>query len=350
MARQLRIEYAGALYHIMARGDRREPIVSDDTDYNLFLETLGEMCQRTGCVVHAYVILPNHYHLALETPEANLVGGMRWLQNTYTRRYNTRHKLWGHVFGGRYKSLLVDGGDLKYFRCLLEYIHLNPIRAGLVPPGGRLESYEWSSLKEYLSVPAWRPQWLCVERGLSVYGLTDNGSGRREYLRHLCAAYDQARPKLAGLPAVKELGLSLQNCISRGWYFGSQIFGEQLLKMSGEDLAEKQTKRADGYYGAQLQDHGELRARGILSAGLKVFGLTESELIGLRNTDYRKLLLAEAIRAETALGLDWIRSALNMGDRSYCSHLIQRQKHCLKNSPKLRAIRDKLLDITRILD
>ena len=88
MARQLRMEYAGALYH------------------------------------NAYVILPNHYHLALETPEANLVAGMRWLQNTYTRRYNTRHKQWGHVFGGRYKSLVVDGGDVKYFRCLLEYIHI----------------------------------------------------------------------------------------------------------------------------------------------------------------------------------------------------------------------------------
>ena len=216
----------------------------------------------------------------------------------------------------------------------------------------------WSFSSEFTGqlFPKWlviflrNPQWLCVERGLSVYGLTDNAFGRREYLRHLCAAYDQARPKLAGLPAVKELGLSLQNCISRGWYFGSQIFGEQLLKMSGEDLAQKQAKRADGYFGAQLRDHGELRARGILSAGLKVFGLTESELLGLRNTDYRKLLLAEVIRAETVLGLDWIRSALNMGDRSYCSHLIQRQKHCLKNSPKLSAIRDKLLDITRILD
>ena len=115
-------------------------------------------------------------------------------------------------------------------------------------------------------------------------------------------------------------------------------------------MAEKQAKRADGYYGAQLQDHGALRARGILSAGLKVFGMTESELLGLRNTDYRKLLLAEAIRSETALGLDWIRSALNMGDRSYCSHLIHWQKRCLKNSPKLRSIRDKLIDITRILD
>ena len=86
----------------MARGDRRGSIVCDDEDRQRFVSTLGEACERTGFIVHAYALLPNHYHIALEIPEANLVDGMRWLQNTYTRRFNVRHKLWGHVFGGCY--------------------------------------------------------------------------------------------------------------------------------------------------------------------------------------------------------------------------------------------------------
>ncbi|MEM8569059.1 MAG: transposase, partial [Bacteroidota bacterium] len=86
----------------MARGDRRESIYHNDEDRKLFLETLGEACGQTGWRVHAWVLMDNHYHLVIETPEANLVAGMKWLQNTYTRRFNAAHKLWGHVFGGRY--------------------------------------------------------------------------------------------------------------------------------------------------------------------------------------------------------------------------------------------------------
>ncbi len=93
-------------------------------------------------------LLPYHYHLALETPEPNLVDGMRWLQNTYTRRFNVRHKLWGHVFGGRYKALLIEDEDPAYLRCLIDYIHLNPLRAGLVERSGRMEECLWCSLRE----------------------------------------------------------------------------------------------------------------------------------------------------------------------------------------------------------
>ena len=146
MPRQVRIQYPGAVYHVMARGDRREAIFRDDLDRRMFLAVLEDACGRTGWLCHAYVLMGNHYHLVIETPEANLVTGMAWLQNTYTRRHNVRHRLWGHVFGGRYKAVLVDGEDGNYFGTLIDYVHLNPARAGLVTPKDGLETFAWSSL------------------------------------------------------------------------------------------------------------------------------------------------------------------------------------------------------------
>lgn len=109
MARSIRIEFAGAFYHVMARGSRREAIFLDDEDREFFLKTLGEACAMTGWKVHAWVLMSNHYHLVIETPEPNLVAGMQWLQNAYTRRFNVRHQLWGRLFGDHYKAVLVEG-------------------------------------------------------------------------------------------------------------------------------------------------------------------------------------------------------------------------------------------------
>jgi REP element-mobilizing transposase RayT len=109
MPRSIRIEFPGAFYHVMARGNRRELIYGDDDDRRYFLKTLGEACAMTGWRFHAWVLTGNHYHLVIETPEPNLVAGMQWLQNTYTRRFNVRHGLWGRLFGDRYKSVLVEG-------------------------------------------------------------------------------------------------------------------------------------------------------------------------------------------------------------------------------------------------
>ena len=111
MARNVRIEYAGAYYHVMARGNRREAIFLDDDDRRFFLQVLAEACGQTGWRVHAWVLMGNHYHLFLETPEANLVVGMKWLQITVARRFNIRHGKWGHLFGDRYKAILVEGGQ-----------------------------------------------------------------------------------------------------------------------------------------------------------------------------------------------------------------------------------------------
>src|SRR5580765_2000118 len=129
MARKLRAEYPGAIYHLMNRGDRREPIFKDDEDRQRFLGTLGEACVKTGWQVHAYCLMSNHFHLVIETPQANLVRGMKWFLGVYTSRFNRRHKLFGHLFSGRYKALIVDGSGSGYFKTVCDYTHLNPGRA-----------------------------------------------------------------------------------------------------------------------------------------------------------------------------------------------------------------------------
>ena len=123
MPRKLRIEYPGAMYHVMSRGDRRERIFLDDVDRQDFIKTLAEACPKTNWQVHAYGLMPNHYPLVLETPEPNLVAGMAWLQSTYTIRLNHRHQLFGHVLSGRYKAQLVEGSGNGYLRTACDYAH-----------------------------------------------------------------------------------------------------------------------------------------------------------------------------------------------------------------------------------
>jgi REP element-mobilizing transposase RayT len=104
MARQLRLQFEGAIYHLLNRGDRREDIFLDEGDRNRFLEALGTVCVKTGWQVHGYCLMTNHFHLVVETPRPNLVAGMKWLLGTYTMRFNRRHRFSGHLFAGRYKS------------------------------------------------------------------------------------------------------------------------------------------------------------------------------------------------------------------------------------------------------
>jgi putative transposase len=181
MARKLRIQYPGAIYHVMNRGDHREPIFKDDADRERFLATLGEACRKTGWQVLAYCLMPNHFHLVVETPQANLVAGMKWLLGTYTSRFNRRHKMFGHLFSGRYKALIVDGSGNGYLKTVCDYVHLNPARAKLLSPDQALREYRWSSWPAYLTPPGQRPDWLRVERLLGEYGLpADSAAGRRQ--------------------------------------------------------------------------------------------------------------------------------------------------------------------------
>jgi REP element-mobilizing transposase RayT len=127
-----RAAYAGAIYHLMNRGDRREPIFRDDLDRRTFLRTLHEAWAKTGWQIHAYCLMANHFHFVAGTSQPNPVAGMKWLPGTDTGRCNRRHRYFGHVFSGRYKSLVIDGRSPGYLRAACDDVHLDPVRAGLV--------------------------------------------------------------------------------------------------------------------------------------------------------------------------------------------------------------------------
>ena len=157
MARKLRIEYPGAVYQVMSRGDRCATIFRAEPGYHLFLQTLAEACTKAGWQVHAYCLMPNHFHLVLETPQPALVAGMKWLLGTYAGRFNRRHRQFGHLFSGRYKALLVDGSRNDYLKTVCDYVHLNPARAGLLKGSQPLARFRWSSYPLYLAPPRQRP-------------------------------------------------------------------------------------------------------------------------------------------------------------------------------------------------
>lgn len=142
MARPLRIEFPGALYHLTARGNAQEPIFLDDRDRQSFLQILEKTLSDCNGICHAYCLMTNHYHLLMETPEANLSRIMKQINGIYTQRFNRKHQRVGHLFQGRFKSIIVDKD--AYLLELCRYIVLNPIRAGMVDDPGR---YRWSSFK-----------------------------------------------------------------------------------------------------------------------------------------------------------------------------------------------------------
>jgi putative transposase len=179
MARPWRIEFEGALYHILSRGNQRQDIFRNDADRHLFLETLGQMASCYDIDIYAYVLMGNHYHLLLKTHNANLSKAMQWFGTTYTRRFNIGHNCSGHLFQGRFKSFIVQND--AYLTQLSCYIHRNPLRAGIVL---RLADYRWSSYPVY----AYRkkaPKWLETGLILSQYGTKDpHQSYRRKVQRY----------------------------------------------------------------------------------------------------------------------------------------------------------------------
>jgi REP element-mobilizing transposase RayT len=146
MARQLRIEYEGAFYHITSRGNQKERIFWDDKDREEFQKILKRTKERYKYLLHTYVLMDNHYHLLIETPYANIKQVMQNINTSYTVYVNRRHKRAGHLFQGRYKAFIVD--KESYLLELGRYIHLNPVRARIVK---RSEDYKWNSYREYIS-------------------------------------------------------------------------------------------------------------------------------------------------------------------------------------------------------
>jgi REP element-mobilizing transposase RayT len=184
MSRPLRIELAGGLYHVTSRGDRREAIYRDGQDRADWLAVLGEVCGRFDWHCHAWCEMTNHYHVVVETPQANLSQGMRQLNGVYTQQFNRRHRLVGHLFQGRFKGILVERDS--YLLELSRYVVLNPVRAGMV---GQAGDWPWSSYLAMVGAePA--PAWLVADWVLGQFG-PDRASAQAGYAAFVAGGVGQ---------------------------------------------------------------------------------------------------------------------------------------------------------------
>jgi REP element-mobilizing transposase RayT len=305
MARKLRIQYPGAIYHVMSRGDRQEPIFKDDQDRRRFLETLAEACEKTAWQVHAYCLMRNHFHLVVETPQPNLVAGMKWFLGTCTSRYNRRHKEFGHLFSGRYKALIVDGSGEGYLKTVCDYVHLNPARAKLLKPEEPLSAFVWSSYPQYLGAPSRRAVWLRVDRLLGEWGIPkDSVAGRRVFGERM----EWRRGEKGG----REF-----RPVERGWCLGGEGFRQELL-------AQVSTRPGPSHFGEAVQEAQEARAERLVAEGLKRLGWGDADLGGRRKGEARKVELARELRSHTTMPLGWIAERLSMGSRGYVAWLLGR--------------------------
>ena len=307
MARKLRVQYAGAIYHVMNRGDRREAIFRDDADRRRFLETLAEACAKTGWQIHAACLMPNHFHLVVETPGANLVAGMKWFLGTYTARFNRRHRLCGHLFSGRYKAIVVDGSGDGYLRTVCDYVHLNAARAKLLTSEQPLRKYVWSTYGQYLQPPSQRAPWLRVDRLLGEMGIPhDTPAGRRQFELMMEERRRSEEPVE-------------WKALRRGWCLGDEDFRRELL-------AQMETKLGRHHGGGERLESEMMRASRLLAQEMKRRGLSEADLANRRKGDGEKVRMAAQLRRETTMTLDWIARELHMGAPGYVAQCLRKAR------------------------
>lgn len=315
MPRKLRLEFPGACYHVINRGNYRSDIFRAEKTKAAFETCLFDACAKSGWVLHAFVVMSNHYHMALETPQGNLVTGMQWLQATFANRFNKLRGERGHLFQGRYKALLVEAGGPLGQVC--DYLHLNPVRAGIIPVA-RLEEYRYSSYW-YLGQPRKRPAFLHPTTALAeAGGLTDTPAGRRSYADYLAWQLEEG-------PAGKSQAYVN---LSRGWALGTREFKHALVK----DHALAADTRAWERTGA-----GEIRERGwaaALAECLRAHGQSETTARADRKSAAWKAAIAHELKQTTQASNRWLTEHLHMGRPEAVSVYVGRHRAGLaKRSP-----------------
>ena len=301
MPRKLRLEFPGAVYHVINRGNYRADIFATQGARAAFTSCLWEVCRKSGWRVHAYVLMRNHFHLALETPKGNLVPGMQWLQSTFANRFNRLRGERGHLFQGRYKALLVEPGSPLGQLC--HYIHLNPVRAG-VTSVKKLRDFQYSSYWRLWN-PAERPPCLIVQTALTQAGhLADTPSGREAYEKFL------TWQSTHGPAGRNQAYVSM----SRGWAVGGKGFKESLLK----DHAVAATSRA--WESGGKREIRQLRWAKTLAACLNALGKTPSAIAKDPKSSPWKIAVAAYLKQTTQASNGWLADQLVMGGDVAVSH------------------------------
>ena len=315
----------------MCTGNGKEDIFRDRADRENFLRTLGETCEQTGWMVHSYVLMRNHYHLLLETPEANLSQGMQWFQGTYARRFSVRHGLSGHVFQGRYKAPLIEDDEPTYFRVVSDYIHLNPARALLLNLNRpMLAGYRWSSFASFIQPSSQRPEWLTVSDVLRSYGLSrDRSVERRKYRNEL-----EFRARAITRGILDEEEQAEWEVLRRGWYIGGESFRDQLIDRMDSAISGRKEERPGG---RMVRAHDEQAVEALLEKGLRYLKLDGEQVKALPKNDFRKQSLAWLVRSRTSMKNDGVIEHLGMGTRTSVYHAVKMFRE--ENHVKVRRLR-----------
>ena len=263
MARPLRIEYEGALYHVTARGNERGKIFFTKTDYRKFKEYLTDAQIKYGLVIHCYVLMTNHYHILIETPDKNLSKIMHYLNSSYTTYVNIKRKRSGHLFQGRYKAILVDRDN--YLLELNKYIHLNPVRAKMVE---RPEDHPYSSYDAYISG---NDELVTVAPVLSMFS-KDSVAAREKYRVFVESALSE------------EMESPLKS-VYGGMILGNSAFIKKALKQIKEELLHKEET---SHRRALLASYG---FDDIIPMVCERHGVTPAELLSTERNDLRKMCI-----------------------------------------------------------
>jgi putative transposase len=310
MARKLRLEYAGACYHVINRGNYRANIFAPKGAAEAFERCLGETCERYGWRIHAFVIMRNHFHLAVETPEPNLSEGMKHLQGTWANRFNRFHGQTGRPFQGRYKALHVEPGHA--LAQVAHYLHLNPVRAK-VTSVEKLGGFRWSSY--WWFVRKGRPEWLVGETVLTeAGGLADSAAGWKRYGEYLSVLAEEK-------PAERERQFG---AMSRGWAVGTREFRHGLIKdlrQRGAELERGAARHGEGTDGRR-NFRDEIWEERLLAAA-EAAGV-DLERLGPRKSDPNKVLLAALLKAATGATNGWLSERLSMGTPASVSQFVRR--------------------------
>jgi REP element-mobilizing transposase RayT len=310
MARKLRIEFPGAIYHVLNRGNYRRDLFEGVDAAEAFLRTLFETSGQFGWNIHAYVLMPNHFHLAIETPQPTLVEGMHWLQSTLAARFNRFRGEKGHLFQGRYKSLLVE--DAQALSRVVDYIHLNPVRARIVAPE-HVKAYRWSSLRAFMKGP--RDPSMSSQAWLEARGgWQDDPGGWTAYESYLIAVgHDEARWEPDGLSG-----------LSQGWAIGTDAWRKALA-------AEFSQMALSGGLGrTEARDLREAAWQKSFDSAMAEIGKSYAELETKPLRKKWKVELAERVRAETGASVSWLAQRLKIGQpgtlRCYLSRGSRRRR------------------------